>query len=130
LQECVKDLNFLYKDNKALHELQFNTNGFEWVDLNHRDECVAVYMRKGKKKKERMLIILNMTPVVRKDWKITVKGYSAWKEVFNTNEKKYFGTGDVYNVDIKGKPVNKSKRIYEINVQLPALSAVVLSCLE
>ena len=100
MQECVKDLNHLYKTEKALHELQFDSQGFEWVDLNNRNECVMVYRRKGKTKKDDVLVILNMTPIVHNNWKITVYGKQGWKEVFNSDAKKYWGTGDVFNPEI------------------------------
>src|SRR5437868_7232084 len=67
IQECVKELNHLYKNEPALHELQFDQRGFEWVDLDHRQESVIAYMRKGKNRKNDILIILNLTLVVRKD---------------------------------------------------------------
>ncbi len=130
LQECVKDLNHLYKNNKSLFELQFDPKGFEWVDLNHKDECVVAYMRKGKSRKDDLLVVLNMTPAVRKNWKLQVKGAGKWAEVFNSNEKKYFGTGDVYNLMVEGKLLLKNKRLYEIIVQIPALGGVVFKRLE
>ena len=54
----------------ALYENQFSIYGFEWVDLNHRAESVICYKRKGKKTEDDLLIILNLTPVVRNDWEI------------------------------------------------------------
>ena len=126
MKECVKDLCHLYKDEKALHELQFDSEGFEWVDLDHRQESVIVYRRKGKKKKDDVLIILNMTPVVRNNWKINVYGKAEWKEIFNSDSKKYWGTGDVHNPGIGLHLVDKKTGLYEINVHLPALAAVIL----
>ena len=49
LKDCVRDLNLLLRDEPALYENQFNIYGFEWIDLNHRAECVIAYRRKGKK---------------------------------------------------------------------------------
>src|SRR5438128_1262664 len=66
LQHCVRDLNFLYKDEPALYELQFDYEGFEWVHLDRRQESVICYRRKGKNPKDDLLIILNMTPVERR----------------------------------------------------------------
>ncbi len=126
LQQCVKDLNILYKTLPALHQLQFNQKGFEWVDLNHRDESVIAYLRKCKYKKDSVLVILNMTPVIRKNWKIRIKGKAVWKEIFNSNDKKYFGTGDVFNPKISAKLIDKKKGVYEINVHIPALGGVLL----
>jgi 1,4-alpha-glucan branching enzyme len=126
MQECVKDLNHLYKSEKALHELQYDTDGFEWIDLNHRDEAVMVYRRKGKKKADDLLVILNNTPVVRNNWKINVYGKSNWKEIFNSDSKKYWGAGNVYNPQIGQHLIDKKTGLYEINMHLPALSAVIL----
>ena len=55
MQHCVKDLNHLYKDEPALHELQFDTKGFEWIDLDKRPESVVTFMRKAKNKKPHVL---------------------------------------------------------------------------
>ncbi len=126
MQNCVKDLNHLYKNEPALHELQFQPQGFEWVDLNNRQESIVAYMRKGKNKKNDMLIILNLTPVVRRDWKLVVKGKSSWKEVFNSDSEQYWGTGDVFNPSPEISLVDKKTQTYEINVHLPALGGIVL----
>ncbi|MEP7255810.1 MAG: 1,4-alpha-glucan branching protein GlgB [Ferruginibacter sp.] len=126
MQDCVIDLNHLYKNEPALHELQFDAKGFEWVNLNHRQESVVAYRRKGKKKEQDILVILNFTPVVRRDWKLRVKGKSAWKEIFNSDSTKYWGTGNVFNPAPQAKLVDKKNDIYEINVHLPALGGVIL----
>jgi 1,4-alpha-glucan branching enzyme len=56
---------------------------------------------KGKKEKDNMLIILNVTPVVRNDWEIYVHGKGKWAEVFNSDSKEFWGTGDVYNPEVR-----------------------------
>ncbi len=125
MQDCVRDLNHLYKDEPALHELQFDIGGFEWIDLHHRQESVIAYRRKGKKKQDDMVVILNMTPVVRHDWKLKLRGKSVWTEVFNSDSEKYWGTGKVFNPTPEVKSVDKKKQVFEINVHLPALGAVI-----
>ncbi|HMI78398.1 MAG TPA: 1,4-alpha-glucan branching protein GlgB [Ferruginibacter sp.] len=126
MQECVKELNNLYRSQPALYELQFDPKGFEWIDLDKRQESVVAYLRKGKNRKDDILVILNLTPIVRRDWKVKVKGKSAWKAVFNSDSAEYWGTGDVFNPSPKLKLVDKKKLIYEINLHLPALGAVIL----
>ncbi len=126
LQQCVKDLNHLYADEPALYEKQFEVDGFEWIDLNHRNESVIVYKRKGKKSKNDLLIILNMTPVVHMDWKVYTIDKDEWREVFNSDSKKYGGSGDVLNPSPSVTLVNKKHKVFEINVHLPALGAVIL----
>jgi len=126
MRDCVKDLSHLYKDEQALHVLQFEPGGFEWVDLNHRDESVVVFRRKGKNPKDDILVVLNMTPVVHHDWKVRVHGKTAWTEIFNSDEVKYYGTGNVLNPAVQCELVDKKHKTFEINLHLPPLGAVVL----
>ena len=125
MQECVRSLNHLYSGQPALHELQFVPEGFEWIDLNHREEGVVVYKRKGNTPADEVLVVLNMTPVVRRDWKIKVSGKMAWKEIFNSDDLNYYGTGDVYNPNVKVKLIDAKTSTYEINIHLPALAGLV-----
>jgi len=126
LKDCVRDLNFLLRSEPALYENQFSSYGFEWIDLNHRSESVAVYRRKGKDPADDLLVILNFTPVVRRDWKIYARGKSAWKEIFNSDDRKYWGTGDTNNPAVQVNLVDESDDVYELIVHLPPLGAVVL----
>ena len=126
LKDCLRDLNNLLRSEPAMYENQFNIYGFEWVDLNHPAECVVAYRRKGKDPANDLLIILNLTPVVRMDWKIYTYGKSQWSEIFNSDAKKYWGTGNIYNPEIITTILDKNDNMYEINVHLPPLGAVVL----
>ncbi|HXB91169.1 MAG TPA: 1,4-alpha-glucan branching protein GlgB [Puia sp.] len=126
LKDCVRDLNHLLTGERALYENQFSAYGFEWIDLQHRNESVAVYRRKGKHPEEDLLIILNFTPVIRRDWKVYAKGKTSWKEIFNSDAKKYWGTGDTFNPDIPVHLVDKQEDKYEINIHLPPLGAIIL----
>lgn len=126
MQNCVQKLNELYRSEPALFEKQFEPGGFEWVDLNHRSDSVLVYKRKGKKEKEDLLVILNVTPTVRNDWEIYVHGKKKWTEVFNSDSKVFWGTGDVFNPEIQTELVDKASKYYKLKIHLPALGAVVL----
>ena len=126
LRQCVKDLNFLYRNNPALYEKQFDQSGFEWGDLSHRDEAVITYKRKCGNVKEEVLVILNMTPVVRNNWEVYVHGKEKWKEIFNSDDKKYWGSGDVFNPNIKSELVDKKNKTYKLTIHLPPLGGIVL----
>ena len=126
MQDFVSDLNRFFRSQSALYELQFSREGFEWVDLNHRDESVVVFMRKGKRRKDFVLIVLNMTPVVRVSWKIQVNGKKEWNIIFNSDEKAYWGTGEFENQNITSTLIDKKNRLYEININLPALCGIAL----
>jgi len=126
MKECVKALSHLYKGEPALYEQQFLPGGFEWVDLNHRDESVISYRRKGRRPEDDILVILNMTPVVRHDWKVTTYGKAVWKEIYNSDLRTYWGTGDTFNPDIQVLEAASGEGQYDILVQLPPLGAVFL----
>jgi 1,4-alpha-glucan branching enzyme len=87
---------------------------------------VAVYRRKGKKKKEEMLVIFNMTPVERYDWKVYTRGKTSWNQIFCSDDIQYWGTGKFSDQEISVTPVDKKNKMYEIKLNLPALSAIVL----
>ncbi|KYP15925.1 1,4-alpha-glucan branching protein GlgB [Flavihumibacter sp. CACIAM 22H1] len=126
MKNCVKTLCHLLREEPALYEKQFEKGGFEWVDLNHRAESVVVYRRKGENPAEDLLVILNMTPEVRMNWKLTTYGKKSWKEIFNSNQVVFWGTGDVFNPEINTTEVDKNNNLFEINLHLPPLGAVVL----
>lgn len=126
LQILIKDLNQLLRSEKALYSNQFDSQGFEWIDLNHRDECVMVYARKGKTPEDEVLVILNMTPVARWDWEIILNNKTYKKEIFNSDDKKYWGTGDVFNKDIRQEPIDEKEKKYKLTINLPPLAGIVL----
>ena len=126
LKDCVTALNRLLRNEPALYQRQFSTAGFEWIDLDHREESVMVYRRRGKKKKDDLLVILNMTPVVRNDWGIYVKGKAYKEEIFNSDSQLYWGTGNVFNPDIRSELVDKEQKMYRLTVNLPPLGGIIL----
>ena len=126
MKYCVQKLNELYTSQPALYELQFEPTGFEWIDLQHRSESVMAFKRKGKNPAGDIVVIINATPVVRNDWKISVQGKEEWHEIFNSDHPDFWGTGVVYNPAIPCVCVDAQNKWYELTLQLPALSAVVL----
>ncbi len=126
MKNCVQKLNELYRSEPALYELQFKQEGFEWVNLESRNEAVIVFKRKGLQPEDDLLVILNMTPVVRHDWRIDVWTKKNWKEVFNGDSKEFWGTGDVHNINIAAETIDEGNQHYRLWVHLPALAGIVL----
>jgi 1,4-alpha-glucan branching enzyme len=112
LKDCVADLNRILVA--------------EWVDLNHRADSVICYRRKGSRKTDDLLIVLNLTPVVRNDWEIYVQNKTFTTEIFNSDSTKYWGTGNVYNPDIRSELVDKDQKLYKLTLNLPPLAAIIL----
>jgi 1,4-alpha-glucan branching enzyme len=126
LSDCITELNSLLVNEKSLHQNQFSIEGFEWIDLNHRQESVMAYSRKGEKKENDLLIILNLTPVVRNDWQVEVSGKIYKKEIFNSDDIKYGGTGSVYNPELRSETIDKKKLKIRLTLNLPPLAAIIL----
>ncbi|MEO6403987.1 MAG: 1,4-alpha-glucan branching protein GlgB [Ferruginibacter sp.] len=126
MQETVRSLNFLYRNEHALHDLQFEKNGFEWLYTNYRKDALLVYRRMGNHKADDLVIIVNMSRHPHRRWKMELKGKNKWTEIFNSDDKKYWGTGNYMNDNISCTAVDKKKRIYEIIIDVPALAGVVL----
>ena len=72
MQNCVRDLNLMYKGNPAFYEEDFDYRGFEWIDHSNADDSGISYMRKGHNPADYMVDISNFTPVVRHDYRIGV----------------------------------------------------------
>ena len=126
MKYCVQKLNELYKNEPALYEKQFEPGGFEWVDLTKGSEAILSYKRNGNNRKDDMIVVLNMTPVVRHDREIYVHDKGDWKEIFNSDSKDFWGTGDVFNPDIKVELVDEPTKAYKLTLNLPALGGLVL----
>ncbi len=126
MQECVKDLNMLYRAHPALYELQFDPKGFEWVATEHRHEGILLYKRKGKLKDQDLLIVLNMTKQPHRGWTSEIKGKTEWKEIFNSDSKTFWGSGDYMNETVECRVVDKKTKTCEIKFNVPALAAVIL----
>ncbi len=126
LKDCVRDLNQLLRSEPALYRNQFLHEGFDWIDLEHRTESIMVFRRNGISRKEDLLVILNMMPEVRQDWVIYVDGKEYTEEIFNTDGIKYWGTGNVFNPDIRTELVDRDLKRYKITLNLPPLAGLIL----
>ncbi|WP_165929606.1 1,4-alpha-glucan branching protein GlgB [Pseudocnuella soli] len=126
LRQCVADLNAVLRAQPALYQNQFNVQGFEWIDLNHRSDCVLVYRRKGLLPEDDLLIVLNLKPEVRWNWPIELTGHTYKEELFNSDAAKYWGSGNVYNTDIQTELLDEEEDRYRIRVHLPPLAGIIL----
>jgi len=122
VQKLIKDLNTLYKTEPALYEKQFEQEGFEWIDYNDAENSVLVYIRKGNKPKDNLIIACNMTPVPREDYRIGLPKKGKLKEVFNSNEKDYFGTGDFKNKSLTSEAEKWQNRKNSVTISIPPLT--------
>ena len=124
VQTLIKDLNALYKKEPALYEKQFSGDGFEWIDYNDSENSVLVYIRKGNATENDLIIACNMTPVPRENYKMGVPRKGKLKEVFNSDLKKYFGSGQYKNKMQSTKDEAWQFRDDSIEINIPPLGMV------
>jgi 1,4-alpha-glucan branching enzyme len=123
IQALVRDLNRLYRTLPALHELDCEDAGFEWLVMDDADRSVFAWLRKGRETRERCLVVVNFTPEVYRDYRIRVPFAGTWREVLNTDAALYGGS----NVGNAGA-VNASPGggVPEVSLVIPALAAIFL----
>ena len=127
LQHCVAGLAKLLKSEKALHERQFNPDGFSWHDLSHRQESVITFMRFSAEGNEQLIVILNMTPVERKDWCIRVDEQSSWTEIFNSDHESFWGTGHFKNEQqLDSIADTENSDVFQVKINLPPLGGIII----
>ena len=124
VQALVRDLNTLYRNTPALYEVDFTSNGFEWIDLNDRENSVFSWIRRDASGGF-VVCITNMTPVVREAYRIGVPEEGRYRVVLNTDDRRYGGSGigaetlDAVNVPHHDRP-------YSLELMLPPLATMIL----
>lgn len=126
VQNLIKDLNGIYKSEKGLYENNYNPSGFEWIDLHNADQSVLVYMRKGNALEDTVIVACNFTPVPHHNYRIGVVESESWKEILNSDDTKYWGSGLTQTKAIKTEDVEAHGRPHSISITLPPLGVTIL----
>jgi len=125
VQGMVRDLNRLYRDEPALHELDFAQEGFAWIDCNDAERTVLVFQRRARDGSP-LVVALNFTPVPRSAFRIGLPQAGVYREVFNSDSQ-YYGGGNIGNAGaIQAEPTPWMGQGYSAEVELPPLACIVL----
>ena len=125
-QNCVRDLNLMYKGNPAFYEEDFDYRGFEWIEHSNADDSVISYIRKAHDFNDYMIVICNFTPVVRHDYRLGVNEICGYQEIFNSDDTNYWGSGIKNDGTIYAENVEWNCKPNSIRLTLPPLSTIVL----
>ncbi len=125
LQLLVGELNRLYKEVPALHLGDAHPDSFEWIDANDSTNSVFCYLRKGLDDRP-VLVVLNATPVVRKNYRIGVEHTGHWEEILNTDAAAFGGSGQGNSGAVEVTPVPAHGRSHSLTLTLPPLGALFL----
>jgi 1,4-alpha-glucan branching enzyme len=123
IQALIRDLNRLYRTLPALHALDCEATGFEWLAMHDAERSVFAWLRKGRQTHERCLVVVNFTPETYREYRVKVPFSGAWREVLNTDSALYGGS----NVG-NGGSVNTldAGTIPEVSLVVPPLAAIFL----
>ena len=126
VQNLVRDLNHLYVSEPALHQVEFDWHGFEWIDANDADNSVLSFMRRGKNAEDLMVVVLNATPVVREGYRLGVPQPGYYREILNTDAAIYGGSnvGNAGGQQASDQPAQGHS--HSLVLTLPPLAAVYL----
>jgi len=123
IQALIRDLNHLYRRLPALHELDCEAAGFEWLVMGDAERSIFAWLRKGRQTHERCLVVVNFTPETYRDYRVKVPFSGAWREVLNTDSA-FYGGSNAGN----GGTINTLEQgtIPEVSLVVPPLAAIFL----
>jgi 1,4-alpha-glucan branching enzyme len=124
VQALVRDLNRLYRALPALHALDCEAQGFEWIDARDADHSTLLFLRKDGGGRV-VLVACNFTPVPRHGYRVGVPHAGAWREILNSDSAHYGGSNMGNGLGpIAAEPVPAHGRPHSIPVTLPPLATV------
>jgi 1,4-alpha-glucan branching enzyme len=124
LQRCLADLHRVYRGEPALHEVDFDWRGFEWLESHDNENSVFAFLRRAINPADLVVVACNFTPIPRYEYRVGVPTGGLWRELFNTDSSLYAGGnigngGQVWALDEPwaGQP-------HSLRLTLPPLGAV------
>jgi 1,4-alpha-glucan branching enzyme len=127
VNQLLRDLNQLYRDAPALHALDCDPRGHEWIDANDSDTSVLTYLRWDEERRTPVLVACNFTPVPRHGYRVGVPRSGYWREVLNTDAAIYGGSGLGNLGGVTTQDLPWHGRDHSLTVLLPPLAAVVFA---
>ncbi|MDK2934475.1 MAG: 1,4-alpha-glucan branching enzyme, partial [Clostridiales bacterium] len=125
IQVYVKDLNKLYRSEKALYEVDYSFDGFEWINCDDADHSIISFIRKGKDWHDMLLFVCNFTPIVHDHYRIGVPFNLYYKEIFNSDAELYGGSNVGNCGGLYAEEVPCNGRPYSMALRIPPLGMLV-----
>jgi len=125
VQNWVKDLNCLFCSLPSLYELDFEQDGFEWIDFSDWENSVVSFLRKGGNNGEQVAVVCNFTPVIREKHRLGVPTGGFWREVLNSDAFEYGGGGVGNMGGVTAEAKASHGRDHSISITLPPLGILI-----
>jgi 1,4-alpha-glucan branching enzyme len=126
LKRWVADLNRCYRAEPALHQVDFEERGFEWIDCHDADHGVLSFIRRSRDGAGTVLAVCNFTPVPRHHYAVGVPRGGFWRELLNSDAGIYGGSGLGNLGGVEAAPVPAHGRRFSLTLMLPPLAVVYL----
>jgi 1,4-alpha-glucan branching enzyme len=125
LQLWVKDLNRFYKEQLAMHQLDCDPDGFEWIDADDSENSILAFIRKSRNG-EKIIAIFNFTPVPRGSYRVGVSESGWYRELLNSDSDFYGGSGQGNLGGVQSQPAPMHGRQHSLTLNLPPVSVIFL----
>ncbi len=125
VSDLIRDLNSLYVNSPQLYKYEFEPQGFQWIDCNDHEQSIISYLRKSGD--DIYIVVLNLTPIKRDNYRIGVPYEGEYKEILNSDSSNYAGSDVVNYTSIKADKISWMEFPYSIKLVLPPLGAIILS---
>jgi len=125
VRRLVRDVNGLYRGVPALHELDCDAAGFEWIDCTDFESSVFAYLRRGRDDGEFAVVVCNFTPIVRENYRIGVPAGGLYRECLNTDSEIYGGSNVGNGGAVMAVEIEHHGRPFMLDLTLPPLATLV-----
>jgi 1,4-alpha-glucan branching enzyme len=127
VQQTVRDLNRLYRELPALHQLDTEPEGFQWIEAGDAEQSTLSYLRRGRDPDDVAVIVCNFTPVPRQGFLVGVPHGGRWRERFNSDALEYGGSGLGNAGMVEARPHPMHGRAQSLSLTLPPLATLILT---
>jgi len=124
LQLWIKDLNAIFAKELALHQLDFERMGFEWVDTQDWEKSIISFSRRGISPDHPIVVVCNFTPMTRQNYRLGVPRSGHWKEILNSDASEYGGSGQGNLGGVTSEVHRYHGRDHSISITLPPFGAL------
>ena len=126
VQKMLTDLNGLYRREMSLHQVDFESAGFEWIDCHNYADSILAYIRRGVDPADFVAVVCNFTPVVRRNYRLGVPEGGWYQEIFNSDSE-YYGGSNVGNFPgVMASASESHGRPFSVELTLPPLAVTIL----
>jgi 1,4-alpha-glucan branching enzyme len=126
LQKFVRDLNFLYRSQPCLWEMDFSSEGFQWLDLEDRNNSIISFVRYGKERSKHLVCVFNYTPQMFPDYKVGLPSNCRYRETFCSNYDLYGGTSPAEGFIFEPVDESYAQAPFHTTLTIPPLAGVIL----